>query len=58
MRTHSHGLRKLVDDKSVASCQQTSCELLCKLVIQRLAATCLDQVVTILQLISCSKPVK
>ena len=28
MRMHSHGLRKLVDDKSVASYQQTSCEFI------------------------------
>ena len=28
MRMHSHGLQKLVDDKSVAICQQTSCEFI------------------------------
>ena len=30
IRMRSHGLRQLVDDKSVASCQQTCCKLILK----------------------------
>ena len=40
LRMRSHGMRQLVDDMSVASCQQTCCMLIVKLVIHRLAASC------------------
>ena len=30
IRMRSHGLRQLVDDKSVASCQQACCKLILK----------------------------
>ena len=44
IRMRLHGLRQLVDDKSVASCEQTCCKLLSKLVIHRLAASCFNKV--------------
>ena len=42
IRMRSHGVRLLVDDKSVASCQQTCCKVYC----QNLLATGLLQVVS------------
>ena len=30
IRMHSHGVRQFVDDKSVASCQQTCCKFVVK----------------------------
>ena len=42
IRMRSHGLRQLIDDKSVASCQQTCC----KLIVKNLLSTGLLQVVS------------
>ena len=54
IRMRSHGLRQLVDDKSVASCQQTCCKLstdLLQVDCQNLLSTGLLQVVST----SCNK---
>ena len=51
----SHGLRQLVDDKSVASCQQTCSKLIVKTFSQA-CCNLFEQVVTSLQVISCNKP--
>ena len=40
IRMRSHGLRQLVDEKSVASCQHTCCKLIAQLLINGLAASC------------------
>ena len=39
IRMHSHGLRQLVDDTSVASCQQTFCKFIVKTFYPQLGAT-------------------
>ena len=53
---HSHGLRQLVDDKSVASCQQTCCKLIVKTCYPQACCKLFQQVVTSLQMTSCNKP--
>ena len=52
----SHGLRQLVDDKSVASCQQTCYKLIVKTCYQQACYKLFQQVVTSLQMTSCNKP--
>ena len=39
----SHGLRQLVDDKSVASCQQTCCKVIVKTCYHGLATNCFNK---------------
>ena len=56
IRMRSHGLRQLVDDKSVASCQQTCCKLIVKTCYQQACCKLFQQVVTSLQMTSCNKP--
>ena len=51
----SHGLRQLVDDKSVASSQQTCSKLIIKTFSQA-CCNLFEQVVTSLLVISCNKP--
>ena len=46
----SHGLRQVVDDKSVASCEQTCCKLIVK------TYKLFQQVITSLQMTSRNKP--
>ena len=53
---HSHALRRLVDDKSVASCQQTCCKLIVKIRYPQACCKLFQQVVTSLQTTSCNKP--
>ena len=43
IRIYSHGLRRLVDDKSVASCQKTCCKLIVKTCTYSPAATCFNK---------------
>ena len=45
IRMRSHGLRQLVDDKSVASCQQTCCKYILQTFYQqtRFAASCFNK---------------
>ena len=52
----SHGLRQLVDDKSVASCQQTCCKMIVKTCYPQACCKLFQQVVTSLQMTSCNKP--
>ena len=56
IRIRSHGLRQLVDDKSVASCQQTCCKLIVQTCYQQARCKWFQQVVTCLQMTNCSKP--
>ena len=51
----SHGLRQLVDDKSIASCQQTCCKLIVKTSYPQACCKLFQQVVTNLQIESCNK---
>ena len=48
IRMHSHGLRQLLDDKSVASYQQTCCKLIVK--------TCYPQALLQVVLTRCNEP--
>ena len=52
----SHGLRQLVEDKSVSSCQQTGCKLIVKTCYPQGCRKLFQQAVTSLQMISCKKP--
>ena len=52
----SHGLRQLVDDKSVESCQQSCCKLIVKTCYQQACLKLFQQVVKSLQITSCNKP--
>ena len=52
----SHGLRQLVEDKSVASCQQISSKLSVQTCYQQACCKLFQQVVTSLQMTSCNKP--
>ena len=56
IRMRSHGLRQLVDDKPVASCQQTCCKLIVKTCYHRACCKLFQQVVTSQQMTSCNKP--
>ena len=56
IRMRSHALRQLVDDKSVASCQQTCCKLIVKTCYPQACCKLLQQVVTSVQMTSCNKP--
>ena len=56
IRMRSHGLRQLVDDKSVASCQQTCCKLIAKTCYPQACCKLFQQVGTSLQMTSCNKP--
>ena len=56
IRMRSHGLRQLVDDKSVASCQQTCCKLIVKTCYPQACCKLFQQVVTSLQMKGCNKP--
>ena len=56
IRMRSHGLRQLVDNKSVASCLQTCCKLIIITCYQQACCKLLQQVVTSLRMTSCSKP--
>ena len=51
-----HGLRKLVDDKSVASYQQTCCKLIVKTCYPQACCKLFQQGVTSLQMTNCNKP--
>ena len=57
IRMRSHGLRQLVEDKSVASCQQTCRKLIVQTCYQQAFCKLFQQVVTSLQMTNCSKPV-
>ena len=48
----SHGLRQLVNDKSVASCQQTCCKLIVKTCLPQVCCKLFHQVVVSLQMAS------
>ena len=50
IRMRSHGLRQLVDDKPVASCQQTCCKLIVKTCYPQACCKLFQQVVTSLQM--------
>ena len=52
----SHGLRQLVDDKSVASCQQTCCKLIVKTCYPQACCKLFQQDVISLQMANCKKP--
>ena len=56
IRMRSHGLGQLVDDKSVASCQQTCCKLIVKTCYPQACCKLFQQVVTSLQMTSYNKP--
>ena len=56
IRMRSQGLRELVHDKSVASCQQTCCTLIAKTCYPQACWKLFRQVVTSLQMTSCNKP--
>ena len=56
IRMRSHGLRQLIDDKSVASCQQTCCKLTVKACYPQACCKLFQQVVTSLQMTNCNKP--
>ena len=51
----SHGLRQLVDSKSVTSCQQTCCKLIVKICYSQAYCKLFQQVVTSLQMTSCNR---
>ena len=55
IRMYSRGLRSLVDDKSVASCQQTCCKLMVQTCYQKACCKLFQQIVTSLQMTSCKK---
>ena len=55
MKMRSYGLRQLVDDKSVASCQQTCCKSIVKIFYPQACSKLVRQVVTRLQMTSCNK---
>ena len=55
IRMRSHGLRQLVDDKSVANCQQTCCKLIVQTCYQQARCKLFQQVVTSLQMTNCNK---
>ena len=46
IRMRSHGLRQLVDDKSVASCQQIRCKLIVKTCYLQACCKLLQQVIS------------
>ena len=56
IRMRSHGLRQLVEDKSVASFQQTCCKLIVQTCYQQAFCKLFQQVVTSLQMTNCNKP--
>ena len=56
IRMRSHGLRQLVDENSVAVCQQTCFKLIVKTCYSQACCKLLQQVVTSLQMTSCNKP--
>ena len=56
IRMRLHGLRQLVDDSSVASCQQTCCKLNVMTCFPQACCKLFQQVVTSLQMTSCNKP--
>ena len=56
IRMRSHGLRQLVEDKSVASCQQTCRKLIVQTCYQQAFCKLFQQVVTSLQMTNCNKP--
>ena len=56
IRMRSHGLRQLVDDKSVASCQETCCKLIVKTCYPQPSCKFFQQVVRSLQMTICSNP--
>ena len=56
IRMRSHGLRQLVDDKSVGSSQQTCCKLIVKTCYPQACCKLFQQVATSLQMTSCNKP--
>ena len=56
IRMRSRGLRQLVDDKSVASCQQTCCKLIVKTCYPQACCKLFQQVGISLQMTSCNKP--
>ena len=51
----SHGLGQFVDDKSVASCEQTCCKLIVKICYPQACCRLFQQVVTSLQMTGCNK---
>ena len=55
-KMRSHGSRQLVDDKSVASCQQTCCKLIVKTCYPQACCKLFQQVVTCLPMTSYNKP--
>ena len=56
IRMRSHGLRQLVDDKSVASCEQACCKLILKTFYPQACYKLFQQVAASLQMTSCNKP--
>ena len=56
IRMHSYGLRQLVDDKSLASCQQICYKLIVKTCYPQACCKLFQQVVTSLPVSSCNKP--
>ena len=54
IRMCSHGLRQLVDDKSVACCQQTCCKLVVKTYYPQACCKLFPQVLTSLQMTCCN----
>ena len=54
IRMRSYGLRQLVDDKSVGSCQQTFCKLIVKTCYPQAPASCSTS--CSLEITSCNKP--
>ena len=56
IQMRSHGLRQLVDEKSVASCQQTCCKLIVQTCYQQACCKLFKQVVTSLQVTNRNKP--
>ena len=55
IRMRSHGLLQLVDDKSVASCEQTGCKLIVKTCYPQPCYKLLQKVIKSLQMTSCNK---
>ena len=51
IRMRSHGLRQLVDDKSVASCRQICCKLIVQTCYRQTRCKLFQQVVTSLQIV-------
>ena len=56
VRMRLHGLRQLVDDKFVASCQQTCCKMIVQICWAMGLLQLFQQVVTSLQITNCNKP--